>query len=211
MPDTTTITRRIDYVTIKDHGAAPVVVLGYSTEGYPDENGKPTLEPNTCTMGDIGLDLPCTEALAQEVLLRAMTGSPRTTKIKAIYPKKSARNGNTLAHTPGSIEVTVLIPKGDCLEKDVKITMTMAVPGQGTGLEGSGLFATEFELKKIMEIIGAVDAHNIERLKQSDIPSPYQQLSLLPPEDPNRESIAVKAKRQQLSIESAIDESSEAA
>ena len=202
----TTVTRRLDYVGIKRHGAAPVVTLGFSTEGYPDDKGNPTLEPNLCTMGDMGSDLPSTEALAQEALLRLAGSAPVVTKIKPIFPRQNARNGNGLALQPSSIQVTILVPKGDCLEKDLSLTVTMAIPGQGTNLEGSGPFATKAELEQIAKIFKAVDGHNIQKIMAADIPSPYQQLSLLPAEDPNRESINSKSRKTQLEIASADTE-----
>jgi hypothetical protein len=205
MNDTTGY-RRLDYVGIKRHGAAPVVTLGFSTEGYPDDNGNPTLEPNSCTMGDMGSDLPSTELLAQEALLRLAGSAPVVTKIKPIFPRQNARSRNGLTLQPSSIQVTVLIPKGECLEKDLTLTVTMAIPGQETNLEGSGPFATKIELEQIAKIFAAVDGHNIQKIMTAELPTPYQQLSLLPAEDPNRESINSQSQRKQLEIASADTE-----
>ena len=205
MNDTTGY-RRLDYVGIKRHGAAPVVTLGFSTEGYPDDNGNPTLEPNSCTMGDMGSDLPSTELLAQEALLRLAGSAPVVTKIKPIFPRQNARSRNGLTLQPSSIQVTVLIPKGECLEKDLTLTVTMAIPGQETNLEGSGPFATKIELEQIAKIFAAVDGHNIQKIMTAELPTPYQQLSLLPAEDPARESITSKSRKAQLEIASADTE-----
>jgi hypothetical protein len=210
---TDTINRRIESISIKNPGAAPIVTLKTGVEGIADADGNPTLKPKTNTLDEMGYDLPenAINALAMELLLRLAGDTAFISSIRLKYPKTNARNGLSLV--PCSASFDVVIPKGTAaLEKDLKISgITIAIPGQELNLDGSGEFATKDELRHMMDIITAVDAADIEDALQGQIPNPYQQLSLLPPEDLNRESIATKAARQQLSIESAIDESSEAA
>jgi hypothetical protein len=206
---TTTITRRIESIVIKNHGATPTVTLKTGVEGLADADGNPTLKPRTNTLDDIGYELPDTTPLGMELLLRLAADQAFVSKIQLKYPKTNARNGLSLVPTSASFDVT--IPKGSgALEKDLTISgITIAIPGQET-IEGSGEFATKDELKYLMQIISAVDAFDIEEARQaqlnSELPTPYQQLSLLPAEDPNRESITSKSRKAQLEIASADTE-----
>jgi hypothetical protein len=205
---TDTITRRIKSIAIKNPGATPTVTLKTEVEGIADADGNPTLKPKTNTLDEMGYDLPenAIQALAMELLLRLAGDTASIVAIKLNYPKTNARNGLSLI--PISASFDVVIPKGTAaLDKDLKISgITIAIPGQESSLDGSGEFATKDELRYLMQIITAVDTADIEDALQGQIPTPYQQLSLLPPEDPNRQSIAAKSNQAQLSIEPSIED-----